>query len=165
MLAARLGNAAPEAHVTLLIELEGDVDLFSYALLRPQVRQVHPTQTTQTLRCKNSSDCTVPLQRALSDPTVRTIVLSSRPNAVWPTRPLLLNRSNVELRFEPGVVLQAIRGLFHGKGDSLLRISQADNVSISGATGAAMRMWRVDYANASLCKCNTCSSVPCFEQL
>ena len=165
VLAARLGNAAPEAHVTLLIELEGDVDLFSYALLRPQVRQVHPTQTTQTLRCKNSSDCTVPLQRALSDPTVRTIVLSSRPNAVWPTRPLLLNRSNVELRFEPGVVLQAIRGLFHGKGDSLLRISQADNVSISGATGAAMRMWRVDYANASLCKCNTCSSVPCFEQL
>jgi hypothetical protein len=109
---------------------------------------VSRTAAEMTIKCTNVTDCTEPLQRALDDPAARRIIVPRQP-VVWQTRPLLLNRSNVELRLEPGVVLQARRGFFHGRSACLLRIGDAHNITISGA-GAFMRMWRVDYCNEKL---------------
>eukprot|EP01050_Picozoa_sp_SAG11_P008604 SAG11_NODE_768_length_7269_cov_3.840725_7_plen_210_part_00 len=46
----------------------------------------------------------------MDDPATQRIIVPRQPTALWQTRPLLLNRFNVELRLEPRVVLQAQRG-------------------------------------------------------
>ena len=72
-----------------------------------------------TVLCPSPADCTAALQRALSDPTLQRVVISS---GVWSTLPLVLNRSDVVLTLEAGAVIQARRGFFHGLYDSLLTV-------------------------------------------
>ena len=92
------------------------------------------------VRCQDPADCTEELQAALSNATLSSIVI---PSGAGPlnTLPLVLNRSNVVLTFEPGAILQARRGFFHGGGDVLLSVERVENVSLVGA-GASLRMWR-----------------------
>lgn len=101
-----------------------------------------------TVRCHDPSDCTVELQAALSDITLRRVII---PRGVqpWSTLPLVLNRSNFVLTFEAGAIVQARRGFFHDLYTPLLNVIGVSNVSIEGDTGASLRMWRSDYANAS----------------
>lgn len=103
-----------------------------------------------TVQCDNTTDCTEPLQAALNDHEVDVVFVPGR-EAVWPTRPLFLNRSGVELRLGAGAVLQARRGFYHGTDDMLLTIKGAANVMITGdGVSSAIRMWRIDYRNSSL---------------
>lgn len=62
----------------------------------------------------------------------------------WITRPLKL-RSDLELVFEKGVELQALRGDFLDTNASLFSGSNVRNVSISGQGGVVLRMWKEDY--------------------
>ena len=54
----------------------------------------------------------------------------------------------------------AKRGSFHGLQDSLIMGTGISNASIVGlgANGATLRMWKMDYANASLYQQGTCSA-------
>ena len=83
------------------------------------------------------------------------------------TRPLRINGSNRVIMLEPGTVIQAKRGEFHGSQDSLFLIAGATNVTLRGrdifhhggrdfSTKAVLqsvpllKMWKSDYANHSL---------------
>ena len=63
--------------------------------------------------------------------------------ADWVVRPIRL-RSNLELVFEPGVVITAKPGAFKGRGDSLFSVNDAENITIRGY-GATLRMRKADY--------------------
>ena len=69
-------------------------------------------------------------------------------------------RSNQRVVLEEGVVVLAKRGSFHGLQDSLIMGTGISNASIVGlgANGATLRMWKLDYANASLYQQGTCSA-------
>jgi polygalacturonase len=101
------------------------------------------------VECRNQTDCTDELQAALLDATAAEVVIGFAEGRQWITRPLVLNRSNVAVVVEAGVVLHARRGFFHGLHDTLLTIEGAENVSLTGA-GGRFRMWREDYANLTL---------------
>ena len=103
---------------------------------------------TVTIQCTNQTDCTDELQHALDDERAAVVVVKFAEARRWVTRPLRLNRSNVHLVLEHGVELLARRGFYHGDHDSLLTISKAANVSVEGP--GKIRMWREDYANATL---------------
>ena len=108
------------------------------------------TDETITVACTNETDCPAELQAALHNVAAgHVIVPHSRGQRPWYTRPLLINRSNLVLTLHPGVVIQAVRGAFHS--GVLLKASGAHNLTIRGE-GAALRMWRSDYANVSLYK-------------
>lgn len=62
-------------------------------------------------------------------------------------------RSHLKMVLEEGVTLQAKRGSFHGLQDSLIMGTSITSVSIVGlGAGATLRMYKNDYANASLCE-------------
>ena len=86
-------------------------------------------------------DTTESLQDAL-DSGAKTVVISyvGRP---WIVKPLRLP-SDLTLRLEPGVVIQAARGAFQGKHDSLLIIEEVEDVRVIGY-GATLRMHKDDY--------------------
>ena len=82
--------------------------------------------------------------------TIQAAIDSGAPHVVvpfvgkpWIVRPLKL-RSDLELVFEPGVLLLAKQGEFHGGGDSLLTANDLENVSVRGY-GAVLRMRKSDY--------------------
>ena len=106
-----------------------------------------------TIIC-NFTPGTTPLQAALDDPSVTRIIIPGGGGGAgeyqYPTRPLTVRRSNLVIELCDGAVLQARRGFFHEPNDALLRLDGVSNVSIIGTGSAAIRMWRVDYANASL---------------
>jgi hypothetical protein len=109
------------------------------------------TRKVLVVKCDNTNDCTLPLQAALDDATADVVLVPGRASSVWHTRPLQINRSNVELRLGVGAVLQARRGFFHGTDDMVLVVRSATNVSITGdGRTSAIRMWRIDYRNTSL---------------
>ena len=119
------------------------------------------TSRTVTVQCSNATDCTEPLQAALLDTSADHVIVPNIDNRPWNTRPLILNRSNVTLELQEGVILQARRHWFHipparnsGGGTMLLKVDGTQNVRIIGrGTGertATLRMWRYDYANASI---------------
>ena len=93
----------------------------------------------------NAEDSTDALQQAI-DSGARTVIVPfvGQP---WIVRPITL-RSNLELIFEPGVLVLAKRGEFKGRGDSMFSLSGCDNVTIRGY-GATLRMWKKDYQNPS----------------
>ena len=105
-----------------------------------------PSLTT-TVACTNVSDCTDDIQAALSDVDTAHVIIPDNGH-VWISRTLVMNRSHVLLTLRPGVVLQALRGAFHTPADLIL-VDGGINISIVGP-GASLRMWRSDYANASL---------------
>jgi hypothetical protein len=97
------------------------------------------------------ADCTEALSAALNHPDAHTVVVPASPRRVWPVLPIEMvsDSSNRTIIFEPGVIVQAIRGAFKGGGDSLITATGVDNVAIEGV-GARFEMWRSDYRNISL---------------
>ena len=87
-------------------------------------------------------DATEALQQAL-DSGASVVHIPNMGGQPWNTRPLSL-RSNQEIIIEKGTTIQATRGEFHGRGDSLLSAHEVENVTIRGY-GAHMRMWKQDY--------------------
>jgi len=91
----------------------------------------------------NAEDSTDAIQSAIDSGARKVVVpFVGKP---WIVRPLKL-RSNMEFVLEPGVLLLAKRGEFRGKGDSLLSIVDAEDVTVRGP-GATIRMWKSDYQN------------------
>lgn len=92
----------------------------------------------------NADDSTDALQAAINSGAKRVIVpYMGQP---WIVRPLRL-RSQLELVLEPGVMLLAKKGEFHGGGDSLLAAFETDDLTIRGY-GAILRMRKTDYQHA-----------------
>ena len=104
----------------------------------------------------NSTDATVALQTALSSNASSLLIDDiGRP---WVVGPLFLsNVTNMVVEFQPAVHILARQNLFHGKHDSLLRISQAQNLTING-NGALLQMRRDDYAQPARGTCPSCSN-------
>lgn len=91
----------------------------------------------------NAEDATDALQSAINS-NAKTVIVPYM-GAPWIVRPIKL-RSNLELAFDPGVVVLAKRGEFKGGGDSLLYTADCENIAIRGY-GATLRMWKKDYQN------------------
>ena len=86
-------------------------------------------------------DATDALQGAI-DSGAPTVVVPFV-GADWVVRPIRL-RGNLELVFEPGVVVAAKSGAFKGRGDSLFSVHDAENITVRGY-GATLRMRKADY--------------------
>jgi hypothetical protein len=63
--------------------------------------------------------------------------------APWIVRPIRL-RSNLELTFDPGVLVLAKQGEYKGKGDSLFTAADMTDITVRGY-GATLRMRKKDY--------------------
>lgn len=64
----------------------------------------------------------------------------------WVTEPLFIQKSNREIYFQAGAVLEAKEGSFLGRSDSLITFENVENISIYGlGEGAVMKMHRKDY--------------------
>ncbi len=89
----------------------------------------------------NKADSTEILQAAIDSGAPKVIVpFRGDP---WIVRPITL-RDNLELEFEPGVLVLAKKDEFHGGGDSLFSAIDKQNVTIRGY-GATLRMRKKDY--------------------
>jgi polygalacturonase len=95
-----------------------------------------------------ADDATDALQAAI-DSGAKTVLV---PYTGWPwiVRPIKL-RSNLEMNFEPGVVVLAKEGEFLGKGDSLFTAADATDIVLRGY-GATLRMRKKDYQNPPYAK-------------
>jgi parallel beta helix pectate lyase-like protein len=91
----------------------------------------------------DTEDVTESLQAAI-DSGARKVTVPYM-GAPWIVRPIRL-RSNLELVFEPGVLVLAKKGEFLGRGDSLFRAVDATDITIRGY-GATLRMRKRDYQN------------------
>ncbi len=87
------------------------------------------------------ADATAALQAAINSGARKVIVENL--GAPWVVNKLEL-AGNQELVFAPGVVVQAKRGAFHGKSDSLFAATLQTNITLTGR-GATLRMWKSDY--------------------
>ena len=87
------------------------------------------------------ADATAALQAAIRS-GVRKIIVENL-GTPWVVDKLQL-AGGQEIVFEPGVVVQAKRGAFHGTGDSLFSATLQTNITLTGR-GATLRMWKSDY--------------------
>eukprot|EP01048_Picozoa_sp_COSAG05_P017352 COSAG05_NODE_2351_length_3192_cov_2.275137_3_plen_350_part_00 len=94
----------------------------------------------------NISDSTPAVQAALDCGSEEVVIPLLPGNVPWVVTPLLITGSNLTLTLQPGVVVQAKKGSFLGKGDSLLSIVNASNVTLR-AHGATLQMRKMDYLN------------------
>lgn len=92
----------------------------------------------------DEEDSTKYLQAALDSGASRVIV--PRKGSPWVVEPLHVNVDNLEVLFEPGVVLEAKWGAFRERNDSLLSINGRKNIRLIGY-GAEFRMHKEDYWN------------------
>ena len=93
----------------------------------------------------HAADCTAALQAAL-DSHAYTVRVPALPDGrPWLVQPLCL-RSNQTLLLEPGAVVMAKAGSFHGVRDALLNAVHTVNTTVIGY-GATLRMRRIDYMN------------------
>jgi len=91
----------------------------------------------------DEADATESLQAAVDSGVAKLIIpYMGRP---WIIRPVKL-RSNLEIIFEPGVLVLAKKGEFMGKGDSLFHAADQTDITIRGY-GATLRMRKKDYQN------------------
>ncbi len=90
-----------------------------------------------------AEDSTAALQAAV-DSGAKTVVVPYMGDP-WIIRPVKL-RSNLELIFEPGILVLAKKGEFQGGGDSLFTAQGVSNLVIRGY-GATLRMRKQDYQN------------------
>ncbi len=91
----------------------------------------------------DDQDATQALQAAINSGAKKVIVGDlGKP---WIVTPIKL-RSDLELIFEKGAVVQAKRGEFQRAGDSLFSALGAHNIVIRGE-GNVLRMWKSDYQN------------------
>ncbi len=86
-------------------------------------------------------DATACLQAAIDSGAPRIVVPYL--GVPWIVRPIRL-RSNLELVFEPGVMVLARKGEFKGGGDSLFSAVDCENIVLRGY-GARLRMHKADY--------------------
>lgn len=89
----------------------------------------------------DKEDVTAALQAAIDSKAQKVVVPYM--GDPWIVRPITL-RSDLELVFEPGVLVLAKKGEFKGGGDSLFRATNMDNITIRGY-GATLRMRKKDY--------------------
>lgn len=89
----------------------------------------------------DEQDSTAFLQAALQS-KARKIIIPNK-GRPWITGPLQL-RDDLDLVFEKGVELQALRGDFLGTNASLLAGRNRRKITITG-NGAVLRMWKADY--------------------
>ena len=87
------------------------------------------------------ADSTAALQAAIRSGARKLLVENL--GAPWVVDKLQL-ASDQEIVFEPGVVVQAKRGAFHGTSDSLFTATLQTNITLTGR-GATLRMWKSDY--------------------
>jgi hypothetical protein len=88
-----------------------------------------------------AEDSTAFLQAALDSGAKKVVIpYMGQP---WITLPLVM-RGNQEIFLEPGVVVLAKKGEFKGKGDSVFRAVDQENITVSGY-GATIRMHKRDY--------------------
>jgi len=93
-------------------------------------------------------DATACFQKAL-DSNEPSLVVDAQSGG-WNVRTLKLNRPNLELVFEPGVVVRAKKGAFVDGHDTLLSVEEgAENVVIRGGEGSGIAMNKSDYADRS----------------
>lgn len=93
-------------------------------------------------------DATACFQKAL-DSNEPSLVVDAQSGG-WNVRTLKLNRPNLELVFEPGVVVRAKKGAFVDGHDTLLSVEEgAQNVTIRGGKGSGIAMNKQDYADRS----------------
>ena len=86
-------------------------------------------------------DSTAAIQGAIDSGAPKVVVpFVGKP---WIIMPITL-RGNLELVFEPGVLVLAKRGEYHGGGDSLFRATDCNDIVVRGY-GATLRMWKKDY--------------------
>jgi hypothetical protein len=86
-------------------------------------------------------DATAAVQAAI-DSKAKTVVIPYV-GGPWTVRPIKL-RSDLELIFEPGVLVLAKANEFHGGNDCLFAAVEASNLTIRGY-GATLRMRKADY--------------------
>jgi len=96
----------------------------------------------------NVTDATPFLQKAF-DSGADTVIVDYV-GKDWIVTPLFV-KSNTVIIFEPGVVVMAKKGEFHGENDCLITISNASNISLLGY-GATLRMRKSDYQGSSYTK-------------
>ncbi len=89
----------------------------------------------------NPQESTRGLQAAI-DSKARKIIVENM-GTPWIVDEIRL-RGDLEIVFEPGVIVQARRGAFQGGNASLFRASKLKNLTLRGP-GATLRMWREDY--------------------
>lgn len=94
------------------------------------------------------ADATAALQRAIRSGARRVIVENL--GTPWIVDRIQL-ASEQEIVFENGVVVQAKRGAFHGKTDSLFSATGCTNVTLTGP-GATLKMWKEDYTTPDYAK-------------
>ena len=96
----------------------------------------------------SAEDATACFQKAL-DSKEPLLLVDSQPGG-WNVRPLVLRRGDLELVFEPGVVVRAKKGAFVDGHDTLLSIEGgATNVILRGGAGSGIAMNKQDYADRS----------------
>lgn len=89
----------------------------------------------------NETDATGAIQQAVDSGAKKVVIpFVGQP---WIIRPVKL-RGDLELFFEPGVLVLAKQGEFQGGGDSLFAVQDKSNVVIRGY-GAVLRMMKADY--------------------
>ncbi len=108
-----------------------------------QVKSGQRTEANAAWWGFNANDSTDCLQAAIDSGARRLVVPYM--GAEWIVRPLKL-RSNIEICFDPGVVVLAKKGEFKGGGDSLFSASDAADITLRGY-GATLRMRKKDYQN------------------
>ena len=92
----------------------------------------------------NAEDSTDALIKAINS-KVPKLIIDKMPTP-WITAKTLVIPSNIEIVFEEGAVLEAKRGCFHEKLDSLVRIMNTSNITLRGlGKGATLLMHKADY--------------------
>lgn len=94
----------------------------------------------------SAEDATESIQSAIESGTEEVVI----PNvgSPWVVRPIKL-RSGLRLLIMPGVVIEAKKGEFKGRNDSLISAVDAENIEILGY-GAVLRMHKRDYQDKML---------------
>ncbi|MCX8064580.1 MAG: hypothetical protein N3G21_05335, partial [Candidatus Hydrogenedentes bacterium] len=114
-----------------------------------KVEELKPGDVKKVSACWwgfDTKDSTEALQRAIDFGAEEVVV----PNmgSPWVVRPINL-RSGLWLNIMPGVIIEAKKGEFKGKGDSLFSAVNIENLKISGY-GAVLRMHKRDYQNKAI---------------
>jgi hypothetical protein len=99
----------------------------------------------------NVNDATNALQAAINDSSAGQIIIRNM-GTPWQISQTIFLRSNKELIFEPGVVVQARAGSFVDNTRPMFRVVNVENVKFTGlgdgAQQATLRMNRADAGNA-----------------
>lgn len=90
-------------------------------------------------------DSTAAMQAAI-DSKAKTVVVPFL-GSPWVIRPVTL-RGHQEVLFEPGVLVLAKKGEFHGRGDSLFSATDVSDFTLRGY-GATLRMRKSDYQSSA----------------